>query len=54
MSKVSCKVAKQVITRILLKFCKVHSLPYAMKAKVEQELQKLEAQGIISLIKYSK
>ena len=38
------------------KFCKARSLPYAMKAKVEQflELQKLEAQGIILPVKYSK
>ena len=36
------------------KFCKARSLPYAMKDKVEKELQKLEIQGIISPVKYSK
>ena len=36
------------------RFCKAHSLPYAMKEKVEIELQKLETQGIISPVKYSK
>ena len=36
------------------RFCKARSLPYAMKEKVEKELQKLEAQGIISPVKYSK
>jgi len=32
---------------IPLKFSKARSLLYAMTAKVEQQLQKLEAQGII-------
>ena len=36
------------------KFCKARSLLYAMKEKVEKELQKLESQGIISPVKYSK
>ena len=36
------------------KFCKARSLPYAMRAKVEKELQHLQDQGIISPVKYSK
>jgi len=36
------------------KFCKARSLPYAMKDKVEKEFQKLENQGIILPVKYSK
>lgn len=36
------------------KFCKARSLPYAMREKVEKELQHLQDQGIISPVKYSK
>ena len=36
------------------KFCKARSLPYAMREKVEKELQNLEDQGIITPIKISK
>ena len=36
------------------KFCKARSLPYAMREKVEEELQHLQDQGIISSVKYSK
>ena len=36
------------------KFCKAWSLPYAMREKVEKELQCLEDQGIITPVKYSK
>ena len=36
------------------KYCKARSLPYAMKEKVETELQRLQDQGIILPVKYSK
>ena len=36
------------------KFCKAISLPYAMREKIGNELQHLEAQGIITPVKYSK
>ena len=34
-------------------FCKARSLPYAMKAKVEQELQRLQNNGIIEPVSWS-
>ena len=34
-------------------FCKTRSLPYAMKAKVEQELQRLQNDGIIEPVSRS-
>ena len=34
-------------------FCKARSLPYAIKAKVEQELQRLQNDGIIEPVSWS-
>ena len=34
-------------------FCKARSLPYAMEAKVEQELQRLQNDGIIEPVSWS-
>ena len=48
------KVSIHIDPSVPPKFCKARSLPYAMRGKVEAELQHLQDQGIISLIKYSK
>ena len=48
------KVGIHIDPSVPPKFCKARSLPYAMKGKVEAELQHLQDQGIISPVKYSK
>ena len=48
------KVTIYIDPTIPPKFCKARSLPYAMREKVEKELQTLEDQGIITSIKFSK
>ena len=48
------KVGIHIDPSVPPKFCKARSLPYAMKGKVEAELQRLQDQGIISPVKYSK
>ena len=48
------KVSIHIDSSVPPKFCKARSLPYAMKVKVETELQLLQDQGIISPVKYSK
>uniref|UniRef100_A0A182ZGV6 Reverse transcriptase domain-containing protein n=1 Tax=Biomphalaria glabrata TaxID=6526 RepID=A0A182ZGV6_BIOGL len=35
------------------KFCNARPVPYAIKAKVEKELNKLESEGILSKVNYS-
>ncbi|KAK0046765.1 hypothetical protein Bpfe_023789 [Biomphalaria pfeifferi] len=35
------------------KFCNARPVPYAIKAKVEKELNKLENEGILSKVNYS-
>ena len=48
------KVGIHIDPSVPPKFCKARSLPYAMKGKVEAGLQRLQDQGIISRVKYSK
>ena len=48
------KVSIHIDFSVPPKFCKARSLPYAMKEKVETELQRLQDQGIILPLKYSK
>ena len=36
------------------KFCKPWPLPFAIKDKVEDELKKLQEQGVIEPVKFSK
>ena len=48
------KVSIHIDPTVPPKFCKARSLPYAMREKVEKELQNLEDQGIITPVKYSK
>ena len=48
------KVSIHFDPSVLPKFCKARSLPYALKEKVVKELQHLQDQGIISLVKYFK
>ena len=35
------------------KFCKARSVPYSMKSKVEEELRRLEKEGIIEPVEYA-
>lgn len=48
------KVSIHIDSTVPPKFCKTRSLPYAMREKVEKELQNLEDQGIITPVKFSK
>ena len=48
------KVSIHIDSTVPPKFCKARSLPYAMREKVEKELQNLETQGIITPVKFSK
>ena len=48
------KVSIHIDSTVSPKFCKERSLPYAMREKVEKELQNLEMQGIIIPIKFFK
>ena len=38
----------------MTKFCKPRPLSFAIKAKVEGELKKLQEQGVIKSVKFSK
>ena len=35
------------------KFCKARQVPYSIKSKVEEELERLEKEGIIELVQYA-
>ena len=34
-------------------FCKAHAVPYAMHGKIDEELQRLEKDGIIEPVKFA-
>ena len=48
------KVNIQIDPTVMPKFCKPRPLPFAIKDKVEDELKKLQEQGVIEPVKFSK
>ena len=47
------KVTISVDSNVKPKFCKAHSVPYAMKGKVGQELERLQKEWIIEAIDHA-
>ncbi len=47
------KAVIRVDPSVLPKFCKARSLPYALQAKVDQELDRLVAEGILEPVQYA-
>ena len=47
------KAKIHVDANVTPKFFKARSIPYAMRAKIEEELEKLKQQGILEPIAYS-
>ena len=48
------KVSIHIDPAVTPRFCKPRPLPFAMKEKVEDELRKLQDQGVIEPVKYSR
>lgn len=47
------KAVIRVDPSVLPKFCKARSVPYALRAKVDQELDQLVAEGILEPVQYA-
>ena len=48
------KVTLNIDPNVPAKFCKARSLPYALRSKVEEELERLEKDGTIVSVKSSR